>query len=133
MSSDNESIHNHSLAVFEVIGKLIDDGLRDSTIFDQILTDLVKKHRQFHEEDIKNLGNIIIEYVSKTLGRQKTTTMDTALIAFFNRTAAAFQVNDRCSQIDSSNNEKEISTVGEKLSGISIQIQSNQTEYLQDA
>lgn len=99
-------MHEHSLAVFQSLGLLIERGFHDVNVYEQHLCYLAKVHPHIFGNDVKKIINVIIEYLLETLEKQRTNTLDTALIAFFDRIYHAFESNRQFDEEEHQANEK---------------------------
>ena len=108
---DNYLLHAHGILVLNTLGQMIDSGLRDPPLFEQILTSVVKAHRSpnLTKSDVKvnlkqinyriqsnfflfiqKLGAVIVKYLNDTLSRQTTKTFEEASNAIVDRIINAF-------------------------------------------
>lgn len=100
-------LHSHSLAVFQSLSQLIERGFTDVNVYEHHLSDLVKVHSNIRGDDVKKISDLIIEYLLKTLAKQRTLTLDTALIAFFDHICCAFDGNKQSDDEEHENDGEE--------------------------
>lgn len=71
---------------------MIEIGLKDVGKFDEMLIKLVRHHsnKSITNSDIDNFGLVVIEYLSTSLVKSYTKTLNDALIVLFSRMSSAF-------------------------------------------